>query len=247
MEAAKLSPSTDLSGITSLIPDQASLAREFGPLISSLAYQFFGNHEDARDASQEAWLEVLSSLHEFQGKSKLSTWIHRVAWRRILRLKKTEKLHSLQQLQADYRVDELPAPAVEGPELRFWVEDTCRRCMTGVLFCLSSQQRLAFLFRYTADLTYQEIAAILDTSVQNARQLYSRSRTLIGNFMNNNCAYAKPHATCRCGMEKWVRSSQLDKAFERLGSFGRAVEAYKIHPRLMPGPNYWESYIGIPQ
>ena len=34
-------------------------------------------------------------------------------------------------------------------------------------------------------------------------------------------------------MEKWVRSSQLDKAFESLGSFGSAVEAYKIHPRLM--------------
>ena len=230
-----------------LSPDPASLARQFGPLISSLAYQFFGNHEDARDASQEAWLEVLASLPGFQGKSSLSTWIHTVAWRRILRLKKQEKLYSLPELQASYRVDELPAPRSDGPELRFWAEETCRRCMTGVLFCLNSQQRLAFLFRHTTPLSYADIAVILSTSVQNARKLHSRARALIGDFMNNNCAYAKPHATCRCGMERWIRTSQLDKAFERLGSFGSAVAAYKIHPRLLPGPNYWETYIGLPR
>jgi len=220
-----------------------TIAREFGPLVSSLAFQFFGSHDEARDAAQEAWTEILQSLDSFRGDSSLKTWVYSVAWRRMLRLKRQGRLHSLRTLRRDYHENEPVGPEDFGPEARFWAEETCRHCMTGVLFCLTPEQRLAFLFRYTAELPYEEIAEILETSHDNARQLYSRARALLAQFMSSDCSYTAPNKTCAYGVHRWAGPSGLEAAFARMGSFGNAVEAFRIHPRLMPGPNYWEKFL----
>jgi len=222
------------------------LIKDYGQLVSSLAYQFFGNQEDAREAAQEAWVEILGALPGFQGKSSLSTWIHTVAWRRLLKWKKTERKHSLMDLRTHYQRDQIADPHRQGPELRQWVEETCRRCMTGVLFCLSSRQRLVFLLRLTAALPYPEIADILNTTAGNARKLYSRARAILAEFLSADCAHVSRTASCAYGMDRYIRTTALNETFELLRRFGTVVEAYRILPQAMPGPNYWESCIFPP-
>jgi len=223
--------------------DTATIAREFGPLISSLAHQFYGRAEDARDAAQEAWVEVLTSLPDFRGESSLKTWVYRVAWRRILAHKTKEREGSLRHLRRQYAEHELVGPAGHGPEARFWAEETCRNCMTGVLQCLTPDQRLCFLFRHTAELSFEDIAAILDTTVANVRQLFSRARRTLARFLSSDCAYARPTNTCRYGMDRSLQATGLKETFVRLGSFGSLVEAYRVHPKAMPGRNEWEHHL----
>jgi RNA polymerase sigma factor (sigma-70 family) len=222
------------------------IARDFGPMVSSLAYQFFGNHEEAQDAAQEAWLEILKALPGFRGESSLSTWIHTVAWRRMLRMKRREKLRGLRDLRKAYHAHEPAGPAAYEPETALWVKEVCRNCMTGVLFCLDSRQRLAFLLRQVAELEYDAIAAILKTTAVNARKMHSRSRALVARFMRGDCAFVGPKAKCAYGMDPWIRRSALDKEFAKLGSFAAATAAFRIHPALMPGPDYWKSLAASP-
>ena len=52
------------------------------------------NNEDAEDITQEVFVEIFESIHQFKGESKLSTWIYRIAVIKSLefiRMKKRKK------------------------------------------------------------------------------------------------------------------------------------------------------------
>ena len=49
------------------------------------------NHEDANDVLQNAFLKVWNNLDSFQGKSSLSTWLHRIAINEALDLIRRQK------------------------------------------------------------------------------------------------------------------------------------------------------------
>jgi RNA polymerase sigma-70 factor (ECF subfamily) len=75
-------------------PDDAALVHQFqGGLdeafmtlmgrherrVYNLAYRMLGDTEDARDATQEAFLSCFRNLSSFRGEAAFSTWLHRIA------------------------------------------------------------------------------------------------------------------------------------------------------------------------
>ena len=74
-----------LSGWTQryLAGDKAALELLLAAVMPSITWmisRFFWNHADAEDVSQEVVLELMKSLHRFHGKSKLSTYLYRLAF-----------------------------------------------------------------------------------------------------------------------------------------------------------------------
>jgi DNA-directed RNA polymerase specialized sigma24 family protein len=53
--------------------------------VYQVCYRFVGNHEDASDLSQEAFVRAWRGLKNFKGQSALSTWLYRIAVTLILR------------------------------------------------------------------------------------------------------------------------------------------------------------------
>lgn len=47
--------------------------------VYAICYRYFGDHADAQDASQDAFLAMARRAGTFRGDSKLSTWLYRVA------------------------------------------------------------------------------------------------------------------------------------------------------------------------
>ena len=56
----------------------AELVERYQAPAIRLAYTFLGNYEDARDASQEAFVSAYRSLAAFRGGAKFSTWLYRI-------------------------------------------------------------------------------------------------------------------------------------------------------------------------
>jgi len=52
--------------------------RAHGDALLAVARRFLRNEDDARDALQDAFLAAFKALHNFEGGSKLSTWLHRI-------------------------------------------------------------------------------------------------------------------------------------------------------------------------
>src|ERR671931_1725159 len=64
-----------------LLGDQAAfsaLVRRHERRVYNLAYRVLGREEDARDATQDAFMTVLRKLSSFRGEAAFTTWLHRV-------------------------------------------------------------------------------------------------------------------------------------------------------------------------
>ncbi|MGH9360827.1 MAG: RNA polymerase sigma factor [Thermoanaerobaculia bacterium] len=56
-----------------------TLVQEHGGRLLAVARRFLRNEDDAQDAVQEAFLAAFKAIDRFEAKSRLSTWLHRIA------------------------------------------------------------------------------------------------------------------------------------------------------------------------
>src|SRR5512145_2296427 len=75
-------PTNDLSLVARLQRgDQAAfetLVRTHGGRLLSVARRFLGSNEDAEDAVQETFIRAFRSIHTFEERAQLHTWLHRI-------------------------------------------------------------------------------------------------------------------------------------------------------------------------
>jgi RNA polymerase sigma-70 factor (ECF subfamily) len=225
-------------------PAPEAIINDYGRLVSSICRRMIQDEETARDAAQEVWLAVMKSLPTFKGEAKLSTWIYTIAYRVVSRHARRERQYSTRYLRDYFRAGEIELPA-QGPDFEQarWVREMCDKCLTGILHCLDNESRIAYIFRDMAHLSYAEIARILDKDEPAVRQNISRARRKLRHFLNNECALFNPQGTCRCRMKKHVTQVQLPQEYEKLRRTVQSVNLYRESETILPGKNYWETYL----
>ena len=78
---------------------EGTLARHL-PALHRLAFRQLRNHEDAEDAVQDALLSAFTHISQFEGRSHISTWLHRIvvnSARMHLRRRQNRKFISLEE------------------------------------------------------------------------------------------------------------------------------------------------------
>ncbi len=144
--------------------------QELRPALFALAYRMLGTRADAEDVVQEAYLRWHSvpagEVHS--PKSFLTTVVARLA---------LDGLKAASRRREKYVGPWLPEPLVE-PLGTAPVEmaESLSLAFLRVLESLSPAERVAFLLRDVFDAGYQEVAAALETSEANARQIVTRAR-----------------------------------------------------------------------
>jgi RNA polymerase sigma-70 factor (ECF subfamily) len=122
-----------------------------------LCYRFVNNHEDASDLAQEAFIKAYRALDRFRGDSAFSTWLYRIAVNACLNFRSARKPVA----------DELPeamADGKPGAEARL-VEDEQARMVRDAIRRLPEKQRATLILKTYHDLTHEEVASVLGTSV----------------------------------------------------------------------------------
>jgi RNA polymerase sigma-70 factor (ECF subfamily) len=132
--------------------------------VYQLCYRFVGNHEDASDLAQDVFIRAFRSLHTFKGDAALGTWLHRIAvnvsLNRIASIKtRTEPLDVFLR-DGDVRATSGSESATDAL-LR---EERAAQVRAAVAQ-LPRKQRATLILRVYHDLSHQEIADILGSSV----------------------------------------------------------------------------------
>jgi RNA polymerase sigma-70 factor, ECF subfamily len=159
-----------MSEVSQAPVERLSQFQELRPLLFSLAYRMLGTRSDAEDVLQESYVRWQSAPAEEirSPKSYLTTIVARL---------------SLDALKIAHRKREvyvgpwLPEPLVN-PDASAPIEmaESLSIAFLHLLEVLSPAERAAFLLHEVFDAGYGEIAAALDTSEANSRQLVSRAR-----------------------------------------------------------------------
>ena len=161
--------------------DRASfeeLVRRHERRVYNLALRMLGRDEDARDATQDAFLSALRKASSFRGDAAFTTWLHRVAVNAcydILRKRKHEPLLERQvgeeEDDRDHRLGR-PEPSVG---------DHSEAAITGVdvrraLMLVPEDFRAVLILHDAQDLGYEEVAEILGVPVGTVKSRLHRGR-----------------------------------------------------------------------
>jgi len=131
--------------------------------VYQICYRFMGNHEDASDLSQEVFLRAFRGLKNFKGGSALGTWLHRIAVntclnRLALKTPRTEPIDDAQHVDT----------RTESASDRLLRDERAAKVRAAVAR-LPKKQRAALILRTYQELSHQEVAEVLGTSVGAAK------------------------------------------------------------------------------
>ena len=143
------------------------------PHLRAVALRMLGSAGEADDAVQEAWLKV--SRSDTGGVENLGGWLTTVVARVCLDILRSRRARGEQPLgPADDALLALPAGATPESEVAF--ADAIGPALLVVLDMLAPQERVAFVLHDMFDLSFEEIAPIVERTPAAARQLASRAR-----------------------------------------------------------------------
>ncbi len=135
-----------------------------------------GHPDDALDATQEALLAVTRGIHRFDGRSRFSTWVYRVATNAAL-----DELR--RRRRRPEPTETLPEPGGDAPSMTDGVD--ARIDVDAALAQLPEEFRVAVVLRDLADLDYAEIAEILEIPPGTVRSRISRGRAALAAVLGN--------------------------------------------------------------
>jgi len=139
--------------------------------IYALAYRVIGREEDARDVCQETFLRAFRALRGFKGQAKFSSWLYRITlnlcrdWIRRERRAPTA--------QAPEGVDLVEVASAGQVDVET-VEDLVSRRLLGravarAMAALPDDQRTAIILKEYHELTFQEIADLLECPLSTVK------------------------------------------------------------------------------
>lgn len=175
MLASELDPSI-LTGLRE--GDIGSLAEVFklyGHRVYRLTRRMMGNEVDAEDAAQEIFLRVFEQAGKFDGRSRFSTWLYRLAVRHCLnRIEQRNRKEALEHRAAEHaravRVQSAPSP------LESVVNQEEGKLLDSLLESLPGKYRSCLVLREVEGLSYAEIGEILEVPVGTVMSRLSRAR-----------------------------------------------------------------------
>lgn len=186
------------------LPALDELLRWHRPWIFNLALRMVWRREVAEDATQEILLKAVTHLGSFEGRSKFSTWLYRIAVNHLLNVRKSEMEEQRMTFEdlgrsLDACADsELPDESLLPIGHGLLVEEAKLGCVTAMLMCLDRRQRLAFILGEIFGVTSDEGADVMEISPANFRQLLARARADLYQFMQDKCGLVNTANPCRC-------------------------------------------------
>jgi RNA polymerase sigma-70 factor, ECF subfamily len=145
------------------------LVQRWDRRIHGVVYRLIGNHDEARDLSQEAFLKAYRALGTFKRESRFSSWLYQIA------INATRDRLRRRRRRTDLSLDELenkaePALRDVRPSALDRIEsDDLSRSIAAAMAALPEEQREVVILKEYEGLTFPEIAQTLDLPLSTVK------------------------------------------------------------------------------
>jgi RNA polymerase sigma factor (sigma-70 family) len=226
--------------------------------VYTMAVRMLWHPEDARDATQEILIRVITHLGSFRGESAFMTWVYRVTANYLSTVRRSrmeEQAYTFERFGSDLDegLSDLPIQTENQADKALLLEEVKIGCTLGMLLCLDRPHRLAYILGEILELDSPEAAAILEIAPATFRKRLSRARTDIVDFMKWKCGLMTRENPCRCRrrVNRALELRRIDpehllfahngevarkfpevlKEVQKLNETRRAVALYRLHPQ----------------
>ncbi len=163
----------------------AELVRRHSPRLFALCLSMLRGRESAEDAAQEAFVKAWKSLRSFRGGSAFSTWLHRIAVNACQDFLRRNSRIRQESITEDASVDERRLREGEGAPGDCAAKIESADLAEKILARLSPQHRLILVLREVQGFNYDEIAEILDCSLDAVKGRLKRARQSLDENMRH--------------------------------------------------------------
>jgi RNA polymerase sigma-70 factor (ECF subfamily) len=161
----------------------AMLVDRYQELVVKTCKGFVNSYADAEDIAQEVFIEVYESLSGFRREAKLSTWVYRIAVNKSLNFVRKQKRERLfrsiesfftsgsrdeEPIQIEDESRTRPDSNIERSENKMMLKESINK--------LPENQRIAFILSKYQDLSYKEIADVMEVSLSSVESLLFRAK-----------------------------------------------------------------------
>jgi RNA polymerase sigma-70 factor (ECF subfamily) len=116
------------------------------------------DHDDANDVLQNVMIKVYRNISSFEGKSKLYTWLYRIATNESITFLNSKQKRGIQSIDQDAGFsDKLRADT-------YFDGDETQIVLQKAIATLPEKQRIVFNMRYYGEHSYTQMSEILGTS-----------------------------------------------------------------------------------
>lgn len=153
-------------------PAFVELVRRHRQRVWQICYRLMGDEHDASDAAQEVFVRLFVNRGKFEGRSKFTTWLHAIAVRTCLSLRRARGRRSRREMAAENTL--LEQAADEHPPAPSAAMDAYQ-----VLEMLNEDDRALLILKYAENYTFEELATIFGLSTSACKMRVSRARDKI--------------------------------------------------------------------
>lgn len=146
------------------------LLRKHKNMVINLAYRIVQNYSDAEDIAQEVFLKIYNSAKTYKPEAKFSTWVYKITVNLSL-----NRLRGKKHLPTLPLEETLPISDPNSPETNLEKQELINKVRTA-LNSLPENQKLAVILQRYENLSYEEIAKIIGTSVSAVDSLIQRAK-----------------------------------------------------------------------
>ena len=147
-------------------------------LIAGTVARMLGNNSDVEDLAQQVFIRVWKSAKRYEPRAKFTTWLLKITRNLVFNELRRRKRHALNPLQSEAGAEETQVKDehVQTPDAAL-LEGELQRAIEAAIEQLPEAQRMAVVLRRYEELSYDEIADVLDQSVPAVKSLLFRART----------------------------------------------------------------------
>ena len=150
------------------------LVRQHEKAVYGMGLSFFRNPDDASDFTQDVFLKAFRSLSRFEGRSRFSTWLYKIAYNTAINeVNRRKEYHSLAEEDADKLVN-----STETPE-RNALRNAAREAINKAIDELPERFRICIDLFFFYDRSYQEIEGITGIPVNTIKSHVFRAKILL--------------------------------------------------------------------
>ena len=184
-------PSEDLMARIAKGDDDAFgiLVNRHQTTILNLIYRFIGDRTKSQDLAQEVFIRVWQAAGSYQPKAKFTTWIYQITTNLCLNeLKSARRRRWFPFHRSDgdseNAIEETFSDGSSSPEDLLLAKERNRQ-LSEALQSLPDNQRLALILKRYDNLSYGEIARILNCSISAVESLLVRAKTTLQKKLKN--------------------------------------------------------------
>ena len=151
----------------------AEFIRRYHMLVARGLYGYFSEERDVEDLTQEIFFKIYRSLHQFEGRSSVKTWI--ISITRNTALNELRK-RSLRPIEIEDSIEDQDEIMSIGDDLYLQKEFSKKQVYQRAFSMLNQQEQEILLLKDIEELTYETVARRLAISISAAKMRTQRAR-----------------------------------------------------------------------